>query len=582
MELRPHQVRAARELSALYETVTPTPRVLVLACTGAGKTALAGFVATQGAKRDKTFMWVANRSEIINQTWNTLLSFGFTPEDLSVIKGKDPRYRASAKVHIGSVQTLMRRESLPRVDYLILDECHHYQQANTWSTLPTRFPGARVLGLSATPVAGRGTEPAFDRMIVMAQPSELIAADFLTAPRVFTVPEDKLPDLQNVSVERGDYDVGELEKAVNTTKLVGSIVEHWMELAFGRRTVAFCTSIAHADAVRDEFAKRGVAAESFHGELSADAREAVMDRLLAGETLVICTVAICLEGWDAPHVRVAIMARPTKSLIVWLQSSGRVMRYFHGEDSMILDHAGNAMRPGLGLPHEDREWDLEGPKLSEVRVKTCPECYAVIPQTTRICPSCSYDFTAKEESEKQLREVKELEGRLVEMKRAETQLHDERRAHWDDLCRQATRHGYKDGWVRAQFDKKYDEPAPFSWPKPLRPDHKADDAKRRAELEKLRAASYTNGMGPDWVAQKYETRFGEDMAKLLEREEQVMKKALTTPAVLPPPTPPEEPDLGVAWPVTMAQTERGESPGDKLLGDGPPAGSPDDPFSLEV
>lgn len=543
MELRPHQVRAARALSKAFETVR---RVLILACTGAGKTALAGFVCVRAIASGKVVMWVVNREEILDQTWDTLLSFGFRPEDMSVIRGDDKRYRANAKVYIGSIQTLMNRTSLPKVHYLVLDEAHHYLQKNTWSRIPERFPDARIIGLTATPVPGRGTEPAFDQMIHMAQPSELIAQDFLTAPRVYGVPEDQLPELGNVRVVGGEFVNDDLDKAVNTTKLVGNIVQHWLELAYMRRTVVFCTSVDHANNVAEEYKKHGIAAESFHGKLSKHDRKAVMDRLQAGDTTVIATIGICLEGWDAPHVRCGVIARPTKSLIVAIQMYGRVMRYFNGEDSIILDHAGNTDRHGM--PDEDREWTLEGPVATAPRVKTCPECYMIVPANTAVCPGCQHDFRAKEEGEKRVREIKELEGKLVEKKRAAERVADARRALWDKLCDQASKNGYKDGWVRMKFDEVYEEPAPLTWPKPARPDTKADDAKRRAELDKLRTAQYSNEMPPGWAAEKYQTRFGEPVAALEAREQALIETARrpTPPAAAAAPaalTPPPVPDI---------------------------------------
>ncbi len=550
MDLRDYQLTCVRNVRAAYDRVG---RVLVLSPTGSGKTATAGYISHSAVRHGKSVLWVVNREEILNQTWDTMRQFGFTPQQMSVMKGADKRANPNATMHIGSVQTIMRRAWVPRVDYLILDEAHHFMQRNTWRNIVDRFPSAKLLGLTATPVPGRGTEPMFEEMVEMAKPSELVARGYIVAPRVISVPEEMLPELDGVKTSAGDYVVGDLEKVMNTTKLVGNVVEHWLEHAYDRTTVAFCTTVEHAKSLCEQFKQRGVAAEVYHGKLSSEQRGDAMDRLQVGDTKVLCTVSICLEGWDMPCVRVAIVARPTKSLIVHQQMLGRVMRPFGSDGCVVLDHAGNVLKHGF--PDDDREWTLEGPKASEARVKTCPVCYAVVRSTVRICtgvlPSgapCLHDFSAQAEEEEKRRRVVELEGRLIELKRAQDQALSERRAFWDKLCAEATRNAYKDKWVALQYEKKYDEPAPLSWPRPARPDYKADDSKRRAVLNSLRISQYSNQQPEEWVESKYRTRFGESVADLLAREDRAIAvgseagESVAAPGDAPalPPPPPDD------------------------------------------
>jgi superfamily II DNA or RNA helicase len=63
-----------------------------------------------------------------------------------------------------------------------------------------------------------------------------------------------------------------------------------------------------------------------HGGLPAAERRAILDRYDAGVTTVVCNAMVLTEGWDSPRTKCVIVARPTKSVPLFVQMVGRGLR----------------------------------------------------------------------------------------------------------------------------------------------------------------------------------------------------------------------------------------------------------------
>jgi superfamily II DNA or RNA helicase len=101
------------------------------------------------------------------------------------------------------------------------------------------------------------------------------------------------------------------------------------------------------------------------------------------------------EGWDLPEIACCVLARPTKSLGLYLQMSGRALRPAPGKsDCIILDHA-NCFREHGGI--SDRKWTLTTDKptsAGEAPEKICPGCGLILALCIRECPECGFVFAA--------------------------------------------------------------------------------------------------------------------------------------------------------------------------------------------
>lgn len=466
--LRDYQARAKQDLRAQYRE---GHRSGILVCpTGGGKTTVAASVIYDAIAKAKNAVFLAHRKELIEQCSNRLDDSGI---DHGIIKAGNPRVNPSLQVQVASIQTLVRRvvpkdgELLPRekppVDLFIIDECHR-AEAPTYKKVLSYYPNAAILGLTATPHRsdGRGLGDMFDFIVEASTPAELTERGYLVPARVFSTP--LLPDFSKVKKKLGDFAQGEVEKLVDRPQLIGDIYGHWKEHAHDRQTVIFAASCIHAQHIARAFLDKGERAEYLDGDTPEEIRSAILARLDSGETQILVNVGILTEGWDNPKVSCVVLARPTESLVLYLQMVGRGLRTLPGEDGwpkerwgerkkkdcIILDHGGNTVRHGFVT--EAREWTLEGnkgQKSSHAKLITCPKCYAIF--EGRACPDCGTVPKAAEQIRAAMPEQKE--GKLQEINQT-MQRQEEIRFFHEMLTRQKN-NGYKTGYARVKFFERF-------------------------------------------------------------------------------------------------------------------------------
>lgn len=417
VSLRPYQQDAVEHLRGVLRH--GARRVVLVAPTGAGKTVIAVHVVLEALRKNKKVLFVAHRRELLDQTATKLGSAGLATHHVSVLRGDDKRFRPTAPVQIASIDTLRARQVHLAADLVILDECHRSLSAS-FLALAQSYTGSVLLGLTATPwrLDGRGLAELYEHLVVAADVPTLIAQGYLVTPRVFTHPQK--PDLRDVRLRGGDYDEQDLARAMDRAVLIGSVVEHWVRHAANARTLVFAASVQHSQHLAAAFVAAGIAAEHLDGTTPATERAAVLHRLHTGETRLVTNCGILTEGYDEPRVKVVVLARPTKSWTLYRQMVGRAMRpdpeLPELRMCLVLDHAGCAHEHGL--PQDPQDYTLQPRRRrgagSEVPVRSCPECYAVLPGGTLTCPECGYVWPPVER-----RTLAEKAGELKELQASE-------------------------------------------------------------------------------------------------------------------------------------------------------------------
>jgi DNA repair protein RadD len=358
-------------------------RVLLVAPCGAGKTLCASEIIRSAVARGRSAIFIAPRIEIVDQTVEKLQAFGVSA---SVVMAGDKR-KGTDPVSVCSVQTLIRRlHALPPADVVVVDECHR-AAADSFKKVLAAYPAAVIVGLTATPWRSDriGLAEFFDAHVVAATPAELRAQQHLVPFRAFAF---DAPELHEVPVTAGEFNQKALELACNTRVLVGNVVREYLAHAPGRKALLFASGVKHSQALVAEFVAAGVTAEHLDCKTPREERRAVLARFRAGETLVVSSVGILVEGFDEPSAEVVILARPTKSLTLHLQILGRGMRPSPGKsEALILCHSGNLLRHGF----DDDPRDYS-PLATPARVRelhTCPLCCAVFAALRDgHCPAC--------------------------------------------------------------------------------------------------------------------------------------------------------------------------------------------------
>jgi superfamily II DNA or RNA helicase len=466
-------------------------RIMLTIPTGGGKTFTAASIIAGALAKGKRSLFVAHRLELIDQTVASFARVGIT--SVGVIRAGDRRTDASQPIQVASIQTLARRTQQD-VDLVVIDEAHRGVAESYTEHLFERHAGAVIIGLSATPVRsdGRPLGLHFDELVVGARYSELIAGGSIVEPRVYSTPV--LPDMTTVRTSGGDYNHGDLEAAMNRGALIGDIFEQWSKHA-RQRTVAFAVSVAHSHAIVEMFRSHGVRAEHLDGNTPEDERRAILARLGRYETELVSNVGVLCEGWDLPSCKTLIVARPTKSLALWMQMAGRILRPHEGATPLVLDHGGNVDRHGL--PHEDRDWSLDAkPKRGSGAppVKACPKCFAFIAAGVKACPHCGHtlESSAPEPSQSAEPVIVDLALRTLEGD-------DAKLAFYRALHRKCRDRGWKYGAVIHRFEERFGEPPPASWIAALKSDYRNDTewkgrvTERRREAEAADRAAFLNG-----------------------------------------------------------------------------------------
>jgi DNA repair protein RadD len=466
-KLRDYQIEAIGQLRAGGRQ---NRRQCLVAATGSGKTIIASAIVHAAVAKGSGVLFLAPRRELVRQAHAKLYEYGI---DAGIIQaGFEPRLEQA--VQVASIQTLWarayrsRRMERPRADLVIVDEAHRIR-AHTYTEIIASYSSAVILGLTATPCRGdgRGLGNAFDGMVECPPVQALIDQGFLVPTKVYA---PSTPDLTGVRVERGDYVESQLAERMDQAKLVGDIVEHWHRLADNRKTVVFATGVAHSIHIRDEFRRSGVLAEHIDGNTPADERDDILARLSRGEVELVTNCMVLTEGWDQPDVACIVLARPTKSMGLYRQMIGRVLRPAPGKEyALVLDHAGATWQHGL--VEEPVIWTLDQDRRAENPVQTarsrhaaptltaCPECSA-IRTSGQPCPACSWRPQPKP------RRVDVIDGDLAHIERngkvTATGL-DKRRFYAELLwiCREK---GWKTGAAAHKFKQKFGH-----WPDRLSP-----------------------------------------------------------------------------------------------------------------
>jgi len=440
--------------------------ILISCPPGGGKTVIAAFVlrilaADQGLRG---LAW-AHRREIVFQIYDHLIACGVPRDLLGVIVSGDAgheeddesrparRVDPAALIQVGTIQMITRRR--PPADVVWSDEAH-LDAAEGRKRLRRAYPTAVHIGTTGSPcrLDGRGLRFEYDSLLQVSSPAELIALGYLAEPRVWTVPPELLPDLRRVRKTCGDYAPGELSDAANRRPIIGGIVEHWKRHADGLRTFAFAVTIAHSRHITKAFKEANVPWEHVDGGTPLATRRQILDRVTTGDLMGVSCAELLTAGVDRPPIKCVIQARPTLSLVLHLQQTGRCMRPWNGATPVILDHAGNNVQHGL--PQDERDWEAvfegsnarQGPSGARPRPRACGACYVVITPELTACPSCGMNVPP---TPLLAPLAPERDGALVELKFPA----ENRADHWLIIQHVAKDIGASPAWAADVYKRRY-------------------------------------------------------------------------------------------------------------------------------
>lgn len=439
IKLYPQQVDPVNRVRASFKT---NKSVLLQAPTGFGKSVVASYILRSAIEKRSTVWFVVPRIELMHQMSAVFRSFGIKHTYIA----QKFRYYEGYPAAICTLETLKRRmKDLPLPTLAVLDETHWGGASIDAVVKYLRSKGVYILGLSATPARtdNMGMADWYDDMVCGPSVRSLINDGLLSDYRLFQ------PD-----VHKDRHNVGDPATL-------------WREHAEGLRTVAFCSSIAHAIERRDYFNAHGIKAEYIEGRMDHEQRSDIIKRFADGEIKILTNNMLLTFGFDLalasgrPDVNVEALIDMAKcnSLAMQMQKWGRGLRK-KDKPCPILDCAGNSRQEAHGFPCAERDWVLEHGDMHKrdveqreatIRTILCKgvgACYRPARIGPVNCPHCGrpYEFDGKI--------IRQVEGQLVEVtpdmiqaEKKDKRMEVGMARTLDDLIHIAQERGYKRGWV---------------------------------------------------------------------------------------------------------------------------------------
>lgn len=358
VQLRPYQIEGIKKI---FEAWDPQRlnlmNVLFQMPTGTGKTTVFSEIVRKAHIKKKKVLIVVHRSELVEQIADRLAQFKVNVGIISA----NLKPSLNHAVQVATIQTLSRRE-YPPADIVIIDECHH-SKATTYKKLWDVYPNARFLGVTATPVRinDEGFDDLFDILIPLSKLSFFFEKKHLAQIKHLVC---GIPDLTKVKQKMRDYDIQMLRNVMLDNSLMANLVESYRKYANGKKTIVFAVDIEHSKEIVQRFQNDGIPAAHLDATTPKPERKEILQKFKNGEYLVLSNVDIVSEGFDVPDCEAVQLARPTKSLVLYLQQVGRCMRPAPGKEfGIVLDNAGLWLEHGLS--YIDRDWTLEGKKKNK-------------------------------------------------------------------------------------------------------------------------------------------------------------------------------------------------------------------------
>ncbi|GAB5477647.1 MAG: DEAD/DEAH box helicase [Marinobacter nauticus] len=386
--LRPYQQEAV-DATLNHFRKSDESAVIVLP-TGAGKSLVIAELARLARRK---ILVLTHVKELVEQNHAKYQSYGLSGGIFAAgLKRKENHHQ----VTFASVQSVAANLDQFRDEYslVIIDECHRVSGEETSQyqriieLLRQQNDSLKVLGLTATPyrlamgwiyryhyrgfVRGSDDEQdkPFRHCIYELPLSYMINRGYLTRPELVNAAVAQY-DFSALTQDRfGEY----AEKDVNQLlskhqRVTRAIIEQVMEMAAERQGVMiFAATVQHAQEIAGYLPEQETALVT--GATDLRDRDQLIQRFKQRQLKYLVNVSVLTTGFDAPHVDLIAILRPTQSVSLYQQIVGRGLRLDEGKrDCLVIDYAGNH----VNLHHPEVGEPKPNPDSEPVQV-FCPGC----------------------------------------------------------------------------------------------------------------------------------------------------------------------------------------------------------------
>jgi DNA repair protein RadD len=375
--------------------------------TGSGKSLVIAELARLAKRK---ILILTHVKELVEQNHQKYESYGLTAGIYSAgLKKKENQYQ----VTFASIQSAARNlaDFSQQYSLIIIDECHRVNMASTGKSeepknqednqqqqdlnqyqqiiqqLKLSNPDIKLLGLTATPyrlgmgwiyrkhyrgiVRSEEARP-FEHCIYELPLRYLIKRQYLTEPKLVdaTIEHYDFSSLrENASGEYNPTDVNSL--LANNHRVTQSIIEQVIELGEKRQGIMiFAATVDHAKEVFSYLPSQQSALIT--GATDSAERDQLIKAFKLKEIKYLVNVSVLTTGFDAPHVDMIAILRPTQSVSLYQQIVGRGLRLSDNKkDCLVIDYTGN-------------DFDLYQPEVGEKKPNSQSQPVQVV------CPSCEF------------------------------------------------------------------------------------------------------------------------------------------------------------------------------------------------
>lgn len=398
-------------------------KIMIVSPPRSGKGSVAmKFVADAYNAGSRVLVWV-HRTLLCEDLGERLTSQMGVPASAVgyIMAGK--KERRNCRIQIASVSTAIRRDiSWFDADLRVTDECHRLLSAGQ-RELEQIHSDKFLIGFTATPYRlGKKQDfsEVFDCGIQLTTYMALEEKRFLVPCTVYE--PAGAASMEGVKIRAGEYVQNEMEKKFMEDRMYGALYGEWMKYTRGKMpTAIYNVSKAHNNAVADFFRSKGVSVAVIDDTTKEGERNEILAKFNKGifcenPIMVLCSIAVLVEGFDSPTMLCSILNYATKSRSKFLQSALRVSTPCWGPDGdwlrlpdgryykdkcLILDMGANVRNHCMIQAYDAFGFQMDGqPKKGEAPTKVCPECRKIVYASYPKCPHCGYEFPIEKKKDK--------------------------------------------------------------------------------------------------------------------------------------------------------------------------------------
>ncbi|MDO6505538.1 DEAD/DEAH box helicase [Colwellia sp. 4_MG-2023] len=248
-------------------------------------------------------------------------------------------------------------------------------------------PEVKLLGLTATPYRlGMGwiykkhyrgfvrtqEKRPFEHCIYELPLHYLIKQNYLTKPNLVDATIEHYDFSSLRANASGDYSPTDMNHLLNKNpRVTQSIIEQVIELGEKRQGIMiFAATVEHAKEVYSYLP--ATLSALITGATDNTERDALIKAFKRKDIKYLVNVSVLTTGFDAPHVDMIAILRPTQSVSLYQQIIGRGLRLSENKkDCLVIDYTGN-------------DFDLYQPEVGEKKPNSKSQPVQVV------CPSCEF------------------------------------------------------------------------------------------------------------------------------------------------------------------------------------------------